>query len=173
VKVGLVSDTHDHVDPRLAELFAGCDLILHAGDVTGEPVLAALATVAPVRTARGNNDRGTFGVGLPELAWVELGALTALVVHQLGARAKLAPPVARALARRRAEIVVYGHSHRPGVELVDGRLFVNPGSAGRRRFSLPRAAGVAEVRGRDVRVRLHDLASPDLAPLVPPFDARL
>jgi putative phosphoesterase len=165
VKVGLVSDTHDHVDPRLARVFAGCDLLLHAGDVTGEPVLAALAGIAPVRTARGNNDVGPFGASLPELLWVELGELTALVVHQVGARARPAPEVARALARRPAQLVVHGHSHRPGVERAGGRLFVNPGSAGKRRFSLPRAAGILDVEGRAVTVRLVDLASPDLAPL--------
>ena len=173
MKVGLVSDTHDHLDPRLAELFAGCALVLHAGDVVSEPILAALRGIAPVQAARGNNDVGAFGASLPELAWVELGALTALVVHQIGARTRLAPPVSRALARRPAEIVVYGHSHRPGVELVDGRLLVNPGSAGRRRFALPRAAGVLEVRGRTVKVRLHDLADAKLRPLSPAFEARL
>jgi putative phosphoesterase len=173
VKVGLVSDTHDHVEPRLAELFGGCDLVLHAGDVTREPVLAALSRIAPVRAARGNNDQGPFGASLPELLWVELGELTALVVHQIGAGARLAPGVARALARRPAEIVVHGHSHRPGVERVGGRLFVNPGSAGRRRFSLPRAAGLLAVSGRQVTVRLFDLASPDLAGLGEPVRSRL
>jgi putative phosphoesterase len=173
VKIGLVSDTHDHVEPRLAELLGGCDLLLHAGDVTRAPVLEALARIAPVRAVRGTNDVGPFGLSLPELLWVEVGQLTALVVHQLGARARLAPEVARALARRPAEIVVYGHSHRPGVELAGGRLFVNPGSAGRRRFSLPRAAGLLAVAGRQATVSLFDLASPALARLAGPFRAAL
>jgi putative phosphoesterase len=173
VKVGLVSDTHDHVEPKLDALFRGCDLILHAGDVTREHVLAALSRIAPVRTARGNNDVGPFGDGLPELVWAELGEITALVVHQLGSRERLAPPVARALARRPAGVVVHGHSHRPGVALVGGRLLVNPGSAGRRRFSLPRAAGLLVADGRDVRVQLFDLAADAPSPLGPPFDARL
>jgi putative phosphoesterase len=173
VKVGLVSDTHDHLEPKLAELFRGCDLILHAGDVTREAVLAGLARIAPVRAARGNNDVGPFGESLPELAWAELGEVTALVVHQLGARERLAPAVARALARRPAGVVVHGHSHRPGVALVGGRLLVNPGSAGRRRFSLPRAAGLLVADGRVVRVQLFDLAADAPAPLGPPLDARL
>jgi predicted phosphodiesterase len=70
-------------------------------------------------------------------------------------------------------MVVHGHSHRPGVALEGGLLFVNPGSAGPRRFSLPRAAGVLEVTGRRVVVRLHDVASPRLPLLAPPFEAEL
>jgi putative phosphoesterase len=173
VRIGLVSDTHDHLDPALEELFRGCALLLHAGDVMGPRVLEALGRIAPVHTARGNNDVGAFGATLGEHVWVELGGLTALVVHRIGARRKLDPRVARALARRPAEVVVHGHSHRPGVELIDGRLFVNPGSAGPRRFSLPRAAGILEVRRRDVEVRLFDLAVRRPAPLGEPFHAWL
>jgi hypothetical protein len=173
VSVGLVSDTHDHLDPQLALLLHGCDLVLHAGDVTSAPIVAALERIAPVRTARGNNDRGPFGDSLPELVWVELGDLTALVVHELGARARFAPAVASAIARRPAQIVVHGHSHRPAVSLEAGRLIVNPGSAGRRRFSLPRTAGRMRVTGRDVAVTLYDLASSPPTPMSEPFTARL
>jgi putative phosphoesterase len=173
VKVGLVSDTHDVLDPQLAPLFAGCDVIVHAGDVTREHVLAGLAPVAPVRAARGNNDVGPFGESLAEHVWVPIGPLTALVVHVVGARERPAATVARALARRPAEIVVHGHSHRPEVAVVDGRLFVNPGSAGPRRFGLPRSAGLLEARGRVVEVRLFDLAVAPPAPLRAPFRAQL
>jgi putative phosphoesterase len=173
VKVGLVSDTHDLLDPKLEALFAGVDEILHAGDVTRAHVLEGLARVAPVRAARGNNDVGPFGASLPEHLWVELGAITALVVHQIGARKRLDPTLVRALARRPAQLVLHGHSHRPGVELLDGRLFVNPGSAGPRRFSLPRAAGLLVTRGHEVRVELFDLAPTGPTPLGPPFLARL
>lgn len=171
--VGLVSDTHDHLDPQLAALLRGCDLVLHAGDVTRAHVIAALEGVAPVRAARGNNDIGPFGASLPELLWVELGELTALVVHELGARTCFAPSVARALARRPAEIVVHGHSHRPGVSVEGGRLVVNPGSAGKRRFSLPRTAGRMLVAGRAVEVTLYDLATSPPAPIGDPFEVRL
>jgi putative phosphoesterase len=172
-RVGLVSDTHGHVDPRLAKLFAGCDAILHAGDVVGPAILAALGEVAPVTAVRGNNDEGTALARLPETALVAVGALTALVVHDLGRREDPRPPARAILARRRPEIVVHGHSHRPGVALVGGRLLVNPGSAGRRRFSLPRAAGLLVADGRVVRVQLFDLAADAPAPLGPPLDARL
>jgi putative phosphoesterase len=173
VKVGLVADTHDLLDPALARLFRGCAQILHAGDVTREHVFAGLAEVAPVRAARGNNDVGPFGRSLPELAWVDVGALTALLVHIVGSRERPRPEIVRALARQPAQIVVHGHSHRPGVAVVGGRLFVNPGSAGPRRFSLPRAAGLLVVRGRSAEVRLFDLTADPPALLEPPLRTRL
>jgi uncharacterized protein len=173
MRVGLVSDTHGLLEPRLEELFRGCDLILHAGDIVGTSILRDLARIAPVRAVRGNNDLGPAYDALPEIAYVELGPLTAVVVHEIGARAQLAMPVRRALARRPAEIVVHGHSHRPRVAREGPLLFVNPGSAGPRRFSLPRAAGVLEADGRHVAIRLVDVASPRLAPIAPPFEADL
>jgi putative phosphoesterase len=172
-RVGLVSDTHGLLEPRLAKLFDGCDLLVHAGDIVGPAILRDLSRIAPVRAVRGNNDLGPDYDALPELAWVELGPLTALVVHEIGSRARLAPPVRKALARRPAEIVIHGHSHRPGVAREGHLLFVNPGSAGPRRFSLPRAAGVLEADGRHVTVRLVDVASPRLPLLAPAFDAEL
>ena len=173
VRVGLVSDTHGLFEPRLVELFAGCDLLLHAGDIVGPEILRDLARIAPVRAVRGNNDIGPAYDALPEVAWVELGPLTALVVHEIGARTRLAAPVRRALTERPAEIVVHGHSHRPGAALEGGLLFVNPGSAGRRRFSLPRAAGLLQTCGRHVAVRLFDVADARLPLLAPPLEMDL
>jgi uncharacterized protein len=173
VRAGLVSDTHGLFEPRLVELFAGCDVLLHAGDVVGPAILRDLARLAPLHAVRGNNDVGPDDGALPELAWVELGALTALVVHEIGSPARLAPPVRSALALRPAHIVVHGHSHRPGAAVEAGLLFVNPGSAGRRRFSLPRAAGLLDVDGRRATVRLFDLASARLTLLAPPLEVEL
>jgi putative phosphoesterase len=173
VRVGLVSDTHGLADPRLPEVLAGCALVLHAGDVVKESVLAALAGIAPVTAVRGNCDLGTSLERLPETALVPLGALTALVVHDLGPRERPIAPAAALLTRARPQLVVHGHSHRPGAEVVGGRLFVNPGSAGPRRFSLPRAAAVLTVRGRSVRIEWLDLAAPHPAPLLPPLEVRL
>ncbi|HEX9291951.1 MAG TPA: metallophosphoesterase family protein [Anaeromyxobacteraceae bacterium] len=173
MRVGLVSDTHGLFEPRLVELFAGCDLVLHAGDVVKASILDDLARIAPVRAVRGNNDLGPAFEHLPEIAHVELGEVDAVLVHQIGGRSRLLPAVRRSLARHRARVVVYGHSHRPGAWLDDGLLFVNPGSAGPRRFSLPRAAGLLDVRGRRVEVRLLDVASPRLPLLFPPTVADL
>jgi putative phosphoesterase len=158
LRVGLVSDTHGHVDPKLAPLFAGCDLILHAGDVVKPAILAVLKAVAPLTTVRGNNDEGTPLARLPATALVPLGDLTALVVHDLGHRERPHPPARAILSRRHPEIVIHGHSHRPAAVVVGPTLFVNPGSAGPRRFSLPRAAAVLTVRGRRARVEHFDLA---------------
>jgi putative phosphoesterase len=168
-----VSDTHGLLEPRLAELFAGSHLILHAGDIVGPAILAELGRIAPVRAVRGNNDLGPGYDHLPEVAQVELGALAALVVHQIGSPQALLPGVRRLLARQQPQIVVYGHSHRPAAAVEGGRLFVNPGSSGPRRFTLPRAAGLLEVRGREARVRLFDLARPELPLLAPPLEVTL
>jgi putative phosphoesterase len=173
MRVGLVSDTHGLADPRLPEALGRCDLVLHAGDVVKEAVLAALGHIAPVTAVRGNCDAGTSLERLPEAAVVPLGALTGLVVHDLGPRERPIAPAATLLARARPQVVVHGHSHRPGAAVVGGTLFVNPGSAGPRRFSLPRAAAVLTVRGRTARVEWMDLAAPDLAPLLAPVEVRL
>lgn len=173
MRVGLISDTHGLSDPRLPEVLAGCALILHAGDVVKEAVLATLGELAPVTAVRGNCDAGTSLERLPESAVVPVGELTALVVHDVGPRGRPAAPAAALLARARPQIVVHGHSHRPGAAVLDGALFVNPGSAGPRRFSLPRAAAVLTVRGRTVRVEWVDLASPHLSALLDPVEVRL
>jgi hypothetical protein len=174
VRIGLLSDTHGFLDPALAALFARCAAILHAGDVVKPAVLAALEGIAPVTAVRGNNDDAPALVRLPEAALVPVGPLTALVVHDLGAREAPKPPARALIARRRPEIVVHGHSHRPGVAVAGGRLFVNPGSAGPRRFSLPRTAAVLVARGRRVSIELFDLAAPGgAAPLGAPLEVDL
>jgi hypothetical protein len=174
VRIGLVSDTHGLFDPALAALFSRCAAILHAGDVVKPAVLAALEALAPVTAVRGNNDDGPAFAHLPEAALVPIGALVALVVHDLGAREAPKPPARALIARRRPEIVVHGHSHRPGAAVVGGRLFVNPGSAGPRRFSLPRTAAVLVGRGRRVTVELFDRAAAGgAAPLGAPLEVTL
>jgi putative phosphoesterase len=159
-RVGLVSDTHGLLDPALPGLFAGCELILHAGDVVKAPILAALRAVAPVKAVRGNNDDGPELARLPETIVIDVGALTILVIHDLGPRERPHRDAAALVARYRPQLVLHGHSHHPAVGLVGEALFVNPGSAGPRRFSLPRTAGLLTVRGRRARVELFDLAGP-------------
>ena len=174
MRIGLVSDTHGLFDPVLATVFARCAAILHAGDVVRPAVLEALEAIAPVTAVRGNNDVAPALDRLPETALVPVGPLTALVVHDLGPREAPKPPARAVIARRRPEIVVHGHSHRPGAAVVDGRLFVNPGSAGPRRFTLPRTAAVLVARGRRVSVELLDLAARGgPAPLGEPLEVTL
>lgn len=173
MRVGLVSDTHGLVHPSLPAAFAGCDLVLHAGDLVRPAILPALEAVAPVRAVRGNNDHGPPLDALPEAAVVALGALTALVLHDLGPQGR---PHARArphLVRHRPDVVVHGHSHRPEASVHGGVLFVNPGSAGPRRFSLPRTAAILEVRGRSVAVAFLELGADAPAPFGTPLAVEL
>ena len=140
LRVGVISDTHGLFDPRLEEVFAGVDHILHAGDVGAMAVLDSLAAIAPVTVVRGNVDREAWTWDLPEEAVVELNGRRILVAH-----------IKEDLFRRRDpgregfSAVVTGHSHAPAVIQRGGVLYLNPGSAGRRRFHLPRAVALLDV----------------------------
>lgn len=173
MRLGLVSDTHGRFDAALPRLLEGSDLILHAGDVCGHEILHQLSSIAPVKAVRGNNDVGPFGVGLEETLLLHLGGLRAFLVHELLKPERPLPAVRAALAAQRPQLVVYGHSHQPAVRELGGILFVNPGSAGPRRFRLPRCAGTLELDGARVRVEVRDLDRPDLPLLVGPVEARL
>jgi len=158
VRIGLISDTHGLLRPAALNALRGSDRIVHAGDIGDAAILDELARIAPVTAVRGNNDLGPEFAHLPETALVEVGPLTLLAVHDLGPRERPIAPAREILARRRVEIVVHGHSHRPGAAVLAGTLYVNPGSAGPRRFSLPRTAAVLWTRGRTVEVAFYDLS---------------
>ena len=128
----------------------GSDFIIHAGDIGDGQVLSGLSRLAPVTAIRGNVDRGAWAATLPETAVLEVGAAWLYVIHNL-AELDLDPAVAGFRA------VVSGHSHRPGWHEKDGVLFVNPGSAGPRRFSLPIAVGRLHVTGQRVSAELIEL----------------
>jgi putative phosphoesterase len=172
-RYGLVSDTHGLVEPRLAPLFEGCERLLHAGDVVGASVLEALSRLAPLDAVRGNNDVSPDVGWLPSHLVVPVGELSALVLHELGKPARPVLPARRLIESLGVQIVVYGHSHQPAVEVRGGVLYVNPGSAGPRRFRLPRTAGILEVEGRTARVEIRDLQDPALPVLIGPVEARL
>lgn len=173
VRIALVSDTHGVTDPRLPELFRGCERVLHAGDIVTSPVLEALARVAPVTAVRGNNDIAPQLERLPETICLPAGELRVFMIHDLGARERPHPRARTALARDRPHIVIHGHSHRPGAGVHAGRLFVNPGSAGPRRFTLPRTAAILTVDGRRASVVFFDLSGERAAPHGQPFEAEL
>jgi putative phosphoesterase len=145
--LGVISDTHGLVRPEALEALAGVERILHAGDVGGPEVLAALAKVAPVVAVLGNNDAGPWARRLRGTETVAVGGARVLVLHDLKDLA--VDPAAAGLAA-----VVAGHSHRPAVEERDGVLFFNPGSAGPRRFKLPVAVGKLYVSAGTVRGEL-------------------
>lgn len=173
MKLALVSDTHGLTDPKLVGLFRGCERVLHAGDMVTTPVLDALARVAPVTAVRGNNDVAPPFERMPETILLPVGELRLLVIHDLGDRVKPRPRAGAALAREKPHIVVHGHSHRPGAAVHAGRLFVNPGSAGPQRFTLPRTAAILTVDGRRASVTFFELSGPSPELHGAPFEVTL
>lgn len=140
IGVGVISDTHGLVRPEALAALAGSDLIVHAGDVGGPEVLDALRAVAPVFAVRGNNDRGAWAQAIPETEVVETGGVCLYVLHEIAALDL--DPAAGGFAA-----VITGHSHRPAATEKSGVLYLNPGSAGPRRFSLPVAVARLRIEG--------------------------
>ncbi len=148
-RIGVVSDTHGLVRPQVLDALRGSDLIIHAGDVGGPGVLERLASLAPVTAVRGNVDGEAWAEDLPEERTVEAGGARIHVIHDL--RALAVPPEG-------CRMVISGHSHRPSVEERGGILYLNPGSAGPRRFTLPVALATVRVGRRGLRPQLLELA---------------
>lgn len=150
VRIGLISDTHNLVRPEALAWLAGAQAIVHAGDICAPEVLAALARIAPVTAVRGNNDKGPWAERLPLSATLTVEGVSIHVVHDI-ADLRLDE------AGSRIDVVVTGHSHQPAVAVREGVLFVNPGSAGPRRFKLPVSAGVLLIEAGRARAELHTL----------------
>lgn len=142
--VGLISDTHGLLRPEAVKKLRGSRYIVHAGDIGDPAVLEALAKIAPVTAVRGNNDTGPWARKLPETALLKVGRRRIYVIHDLS-ELDLDP------AAERIDVVVSGHSHKPKQEIREGVLFVNPGSAGPRRFTLPIALARLEISADGVR----------------------
>jgi len=146
LRIGLVSDTHGLLRPEVAGFLRGSDHIVHGGDICEPGIIAALEALAPVTAVRGNNDRGAWAEGLRESELVRFGEIVVYAIHDL-AQIDIDPAAAG------VRVVVSGHSHRPLIDERDGVLFVNPGSAGPRRFSLPISAGELLIDGVRVSAR--------------------
>lgn len=149
-RIGVVSDTHGLVRPGLLEVLAEVEMIIHAGDIGGPEVLRVLRSHAPVVAVRGNMDGGPWASGLPETEVVEIEGFFFYVLHDHN-EIDLDPAAAGFRA------VISGHSHRPSLCERNGVLFVNPGSAGPRRFRLPVSAAVLQLHGESLEVELIDL----------------
>jgi uncharacterized protein len=149
-RVGLISDTHGLLRPEAVAFLRGSDFIVHAGDIGDPGVLTALAALAPVTAVRGNNDKGPWAKAIAVTEALEIGKALIYVIHDL-AELDLDPAAAG------FHVVVSGHSHKPAVETRDGVLYVNPGSAGPRRFKLPIAVAEIEVSGRSVKAKVSEL----------------
>ncbi|HEX8719499.1 MAG TPA: metallophosphoesterase family protein [Pyrinomonadaceae bacterium] len=148
--VGVISDTHGLVRPEALAALAGSELIIHAGDVGGPEVLEELARVAPVLAVRGNNDRGDWAERLPEYEAVEVNKTFVYVLHDLK-ELDIAPAAAG------FRVVVSGHSHKPLIEERRGVLYLNPGSAGPRRFKLPVTVARMKVNGAGASAEIINL----------------
>jgi putative phosphoesterase len=158
--LGLISDTHGFFDPALPALFAGVEEILHAGDIGKGAVLERLGALAPVSAIRGNIDEKLPTRALPvELALERQGAKI-FITHDAGKPGHRPAPLAAAIERFRPGIILSGHSHRASILRADGRIFVNPGSAGKKRFNLKRTAGLLHLSADLVRVEIYSLEGP-------------
>ena len=151
IRIGLISDTHGLLRPEAVDVLRGSDFIVHAGDI-GEDVLEPLSTIAPVTAVRGNNDRAPWAQRIAEAEWLRFGEVTLHVLHDLADLA-LDPDGAT------VDVVVTGHSHRPKIERRGGVLYVNPGSAGPVRFSLPVSVALLQISGKDAAARIVELES--------------
>ena len=138
--VGIISDTHGRLRPEVMKVFNGVDLILHAGDIGAIGVLEQLRSMAPVVAVRGNNDRDDWASGIPETEVTQVGSVYIYVLHDLN-EIDLSP------AASGFHVVVSGHSHQPSIERRAGVLFINPGSAGPRRFKLPVSVARLRIEG--------------------------
>jgi putative phosphoesterase len=150
LRIGLVSDTHGLLRPEVVAFLHGSDHIVHAGDIGNEGILQNLSAITPVTAVRGNNDKDAWASTIPETQLLRLGKTFVYVLHDL-AQLDIDPKAAG------VDVVVSGHSHRPLVEKRDGVLFVNPGSAGPRRFKLPIAVGELVVADGSITPRIVEL----------------
>jgi putative phosphoesterase len=148
VRIGLISDTHGLLRPEAEAALAGSDAIVHAGDIGAADILERLGAIAPVAAVRGNNDRGAWAAAVPPMRTLVAGGVSIFVVHDVAGLGSVASDV---------RAVVSGHSHRPSIVERGGVLYVNPGSAGPRRFRLPVSVAEIVVVRSDVRARLIEL----------------
>lgn len=148
--IGVISDTHGLLRPQAIRSLRASELIVHAGDIGKQEVLAGLETICPVIAIRGNVDRADWAQAYPEEQRFEIGATRLYVIHNLKELAF--DPKAEGI-----DVVISGHSHMPKIDHRDGVLYLNPGSAGPRRFKLPVAVARLVIAGSNVNATLHEL----------------
>ncbi|RRV71417.1 metallophosphoesterase [Stutzerimonas stutzeri] len=151
MRIGLISDTHGLLRPEAEAALQGCDQIIHAGDIGKPQVLDGLRAIAPLEAIRGNIDTADWAQVLPERLDLRIEGLTLHVLHDL--KQLDIDPLAAGV-----DVVIAGHSHKPKVERRDGVLYVNPGSAGPRRFSLPISLALLELNDGQAQVELISLS---------------
>ncbi|SCX39066.1 metallophosphoesterase family protein [Variovorax sp. EL159] len=152
LRICLISDTHGLLRPEALAFLQGSDFIVHGGDIGNVGILQALAAIAPLTVVRGNNDREPWAEGIAETELVTFGGVQLYAIHDL-AQLDIDPQAAG------VRVVVSGHSHKPKIEERDGVLYVNPGSAGPRRFKLPIAVAELLIDGDAVSARIVELGA--------------
>ncbi len=149
IRIGLIADTHNLIRPQARAFLEGCDHIIHAGDIADAKTLDEIRAWGAVTVVRGNNDQGDWASELPHTALVEFGGVSIFVIHDLKDLTKPSLLGAR--------VIVSGHSHKPLIREENGVLYVNPGSAGRRRFKLPVSLGELLIEAGEVSARTVEL----------------
>jgi len=153
IRIGVISDTHGLLRPKAKAQLAGSHFIVHGGDIGSQAILDELHAIAPLTAVRGNNDRQPWAASVPDTAVLDIGGMKIYTIHDIGTMT--IDPAAEGY-----DVVVYGHSHKPLAERRDGVLYLNPGSAGPRRFKLPVSVArldLALERG-EVSARIIELA---------------
>jgi len=147
--VGAISDTHGLLRPEVLKLFNSVDLILHAGDIGDPQILEQLTVLAPTIAVRGNNDRGEWARRIPESRQIDVGGISIFMIHDVKEIA--------AWSHSGADVILSGHSHKPSIERRGGILYLNPGSAGPRRFKLPVSVARITVSKSQATARLIEI----------------
>jgi len=150
MRIGIISDTHGLLRPEAEQQLAGVAHIVHAGDIGRPEVIARLQQIAPVTAIRGNVDTGDWAECYPDTETVRIGGRSFHVLHDINDLR--IDPVSSGI-----DVVISGHSHQPRIETVDGVLYLNPGSAGPRRFSLPITLAILQLDESSLRPELHHL----------------
>jgi len=150
LRVGVISDTHGLLRPQATEFLRGCDHILHGGDIGSAQILEQLAALAPVTAVRGNNDTQAWAASLADTRLLQLAGVRCYVIHDLN-ELRIDPGAAA------VQVIVSGHSHQPSLSERAGIIYLNPGSAGPRRFSLPVSVAEIRIEGASITPRLVQL----------------
>ena len=155
--IGVISDTHGYFDPSIPAHFKGVSHILHAGDIGSRETYDQLLSIAPVTAVSGNVDIGQWFSIFKSQQLVELFEVRIWLVHILGNPHRLSTTMEKMIAKVRPQVVVFGHSHQPFIEWLSSVLFFNPGSAGPKRFHLPRCLGLLDIENGRLQARIVDL----------------
>ena len=164
MKLGLISDTHGFLDPRLTRIFRGVDHILHAGDIGPDFLIAQLESIAPVTAVLGNNDSSllfnlTESLVLTQKSENGVLAKCKFLIHHIVSPRALTDELRTRIAQEKPDAFVFGHSHKQFCERIDGVLFVNPGYAGKPRFGAERSVALLEAEGKEIQVKFVPLSS--------------